>query len=220
MDFFITITTYRREKHLLRLMNHIQRYKKDYTVNGIIINDASFYSFREFDDFGFKYVHLAHHHGRQEFFRIMNMAFDEMKRNNFKYYLNLQDDIILTDDFFDKCVKAWESIKDKNKLILDLRTDDRVGKSLWGIYPVVKVGKFYKSQWFDLVFMSDERIKDKIPKLEFQNIDSSSGVARQLSKRFRKKGFNMYHYERSLVHHGHCESLMNPEVRRKDKLIC
>lgn len=207
---------------MVRLINQINKFKGDFKIKGLILNDASAYSRIEFDNF--EYRQFLHNHGRRYYYRIMNIAFDEMRKKDFKYFINLQDDVILTDDFFNKCIKTWESIKDKDKTILDLRTDERVGKSMWGIFPVNTVntdaGKFYKSQWFDLVFMSDASIKVKMPVLDYYNIDTSSGVARQLTKRFRIKGFNMYHFEKSLVHHGHCESLMNPETRKKQKLIC
>lgn len=220
MDFYITITSYQREKHLDRLLRQIEDMKGSYDIGGVIIVDHCNYSYKE----GWNMINLGQHYGRKGFYQIMNLAFGTMKKHDFKYYLNFQDDIILTDDFFTKCAKIWDNIKDDNKLILDLRNDERAGRSLWGIYPVKIVTfnkkKYYLSQWFDLVFMSDSRIKKVMPTLEYANIDSSSGIARQLTKRFRKKGFNMYHYCETLVNHGHCESLMNPETRKKEKLIC
>jgi len=222
MDFFISITSYKREKNLKSLLKQINDQKGHYKIGGVILIDKCDYGVISHE--GFEVLRFKEHYGRKRFYELMNIAFDKMKQNNFKYYINLQDDIILRDNFFSKCAYLWENIKDDKKIILDLRNDERAGSSLWGSYPVnvINFNKelYYKSQWFDLVFMSDHKIKEYMPKLYYVNMDSSSGVARQITKRFRKNGLNMYHYSKTLVHHGHCESLMNPEIRKKEKLIC
>ena len=101
---------------------------------------------------------------------------------------------------------------------MDLRRDGR--SQLWGA-PLPEFNEGYlKSQWFDMIFMADNFFFENLPPLEFQATPQSSGVARQLTRRFRKKGFNIYQVYHTMVHHGHEESLMNPEERKKNKLIC
>ena len=216
MDFWINITTYKRERPLLRLLDQIKEFGSDYDIEGLIIIDKCSYNKIE----GWNVLNMKQHQGRQGFYNIMNIAFTELRKPEFKYFLNLQDDIILEPDFFDKCIQLWEGIKDVNKIVLDLRNDERIGRSQWGIFSFEEIGNYYKSQWFDLVFMSNSRFKIHAPPLEYCNINSSSGVARQMTKRFRKKGLNMYHSKEILLHHGQIPSLMNPKERKKNKLIC
>lgn len=216
MDFWINITTYKREQPLKRLLAQIKEYGKDYSISGLIVIDHCSYNVIN----GWKVLNMSHHHGRKEFFRIMNRSFNAMRDQKFKYFLNLQDDVTLEPDFFSKCIELWEGIKDSKKIVLDLRKDDRAGRSMWGLYSVDRIGKYYKSQWMDLIFMSDARFRRYAPILDYWNIDSSSGVARQMTKRFRQKGLNMYHSKDVILHHGQLPSLMNPETRKNDKLIC
>jgi len=217
MDFCITITSYRREKHLKNLLRQIEAQKGKYNIKCIIFLDGCHY---HIDYPSWCEVHEVPHHGRRNWFKMINVMWKYVKRHHFLYYYSLQDDITLTDDFFKKTVRLWKSIKDPQKITLDLRADERSGKPLWGNYEVTKMGNVYLTRWVDMIFMADNFFFEHVGPLEYRNMPSSSGVARQVTKRFRKKGYNMYQVVDTMIHHGHIESLMNPEIRKKEKLKC
>ena len=83
MDFLITITTYRRQKPLQRLLNQIEQQMGEYKIKCIVVMDGFDYNIQWPS---WCEPHLVPHHGRQNWFKLINFMWDCCKRERFLYY--------------------------------------------------------------------------------------------------------------------------------------
>ena len=152
---------------------------------------------------------------KDKYYELINANFSNCPSS--KYYLKLDDDIELVNDFFEKCIYAWESIEDTNKLTLNLLRDYRT--EMWGSgNPQSYNDLVCKTGWTDGIFMFDERFLTLFKRIQLKPPPShvkSSGVFRQISRLMRNYG-GMYQVKNTLVYHGDHQSVMNAD--RKEKL--
>jgi len=173
---------------------------------------------------------MSSNHGKKQYWKLCSYVMSILQYNkNFDYYIKLDDDGRLINNFFDKCAHIWESIKDRRKICLNFRLDDREGKPVWtGVKPLkVKFGDIavYKSQWVDMDFCCPYRFFEALgfslrrPKVHrWRNPFTSSGTGRDISTRLHSLGYHLYLTTQTLVIHDGHDSKMNPHERERHPL--
>jgi hypothetical protein len=161
------------------------------------------------------------------FWEIIDLSFKVCKKIDSKYFVYLQDDLKLCDNFFNELKNKYENIKDDKKISLEFRTDNRTERPNWNNFEPQIVGDYIHSNWVELDFICEKKFFDvleyKINEISKNRWDNnpnlSSGVGQQLTQRLLNLGFNMYHTKKSFVEHGDHQSKMNEEERKITKLI-
>lgn len=235
-SIFIWINTYNRPKDLYKLLNDITRSKKKHSLKILIVDDASDENYDNvLDKFSGKlnieYHSMSVNHGKKNYWKLCTYAMGEIRKNlNFDYYIKLDDDGRLVDNFFDRCINVWESIYDTKKICLNFRLDSREGKKVWtGVLPQKKYFgniSVYKSQWVDMDFFAPIQffsalnfyIAKPAPQ-RWRNPYISSGVGRDISTRLVARGLNLYLTTQTLVVHDEHNSMMNPGERNRHPLV-
>jgi len=232
MKFVITITTYNRAEECASLIRQIHRFSPDIEKNVLIIDDFSDANYNHVIElcyeYGYTFKRMAFHHGKMKHWIIADMCiqFGAKNTNKDDYYFYLQDDLILHEDFFNKCINAFESIPDKYKCVLNPCLDTRTGKIWTHIQETIVPGlPIKKTGWIDLRFMATKRFFlivrriISISELRWENDNTlSSGVGKQISQRLARFNIPIYQTTYSLYTHGESESLMNPESRKINDL--
>lgn len=225
-DFCVIITTFNREFMLKELLDDIFR-NNEYKILVTIFDDGSHEEY-DLSNYDVKYIKYIKNNGLKNVWKVITDTFKYCKNINSKYYVYLQDDLKLKDNFFEESVRIYESILDENKLTLGtLMIESQRHQTKWtGILPT-EYDEYYKTQWCELVFICEykffEVLNFKVEEIKPSRWDNnphlSCGVGDQISHRILNKGYNMYHVKTSLVTHGDHESMFLPELRKKEKLI-
>ena len=224
-NFCLLITTYNRPNMLNDLIGQINNQKKDYKVKIVVIDDGSDEKYELPNDV--KYVKYYPNMGKKRFWKIIDSSFKYVKNINSKYYIYIQDDVKIVDNFFEDLVKNYETIEDNDKICLSFLTDHRTNSSNWTNYNPIERGSVIKTQWVELHFICEKKFFDTLnymvepmPQSRWdRNPNLSSGVGWQLSNRLHNLGKGMYHTKLTMVSHGDHESQMNKLERKKNKLI-
>jgi hypothetical protein len=224
-DFCIIITTYNRSEMLKNLLDQINTQKKDYKLKIIILDDGSTEKYDLSDDH--TYIKIFPNMGKKRFWKIINTSFKIVKNVTSKYFIYLQDDVTIVDNFFETLVNRYESINDGRKMALSFLSDYRITKPNWTGFNPIQMGEVVKTQWVELHFICEKKFFDvinyamePIPISRWdRDPNLSSGVGWQLSTRLHKKGFGLYHTNDTLVGHGNHESQMNKTERMINKLV-
>ena len=175
----------------------------------------------------FKYHRFEKNHGKEGFWQIIDQVVMQGREVSWDYFLLLQDDLSLCEDFFGRVLGAWQAIGDENSVI-NLFTDDfRKGRPVWGCeQPAVcelDGVKLWKCNWTDPMFFCTRPALDaleyKIKPINHHAPHLGSRVGQQLTKRWAETGIKIYQGYETFTHHGNHESKMNPELRKKRPLI-
>lgn len=207
LDFYVIINSYEREQMLNQLLIQLKTQLMEYKYEIHVYLDGCSYD----KLLGGVHYHHEKHHGKDKYYKLVEKSFKNARKA--KFYLKLDDDLSLHDNFVENLVSCYESIQDKEFVALNLLRDERNVNYGWHPKPYNDLVRL--TQWTDLIFMTD---RDSFkyfcpgPKPDFIQ---SSGVARQLTRFFNRRG-NIYQVNESLVSHGDHESKMNPE--RKEKI--
>jgi glycosyltransferase involved in cell wall biosynthesis len=225
-DFCVLITTYNRPEMIYKLLDDIDRNKKNYKILVAVFDDGSTekldLSKRDVIKIGM-YPNM----GKKKYYVTYNATFSFVKNIKSKYFIYLPDDVSLVDDFFDESKRLYESITSPKKICLSILTDDRVNKSHWGYKNPKDLGEVLQTQWNDLCFICeknffellDYRVNKISEKRWVNNSNISSGVGHQITQRLNGSDKFLYHVKNSLVYHGIHESKMNKGEREKNNLI-
>ena len=224
-DVCILITTHNRPDMLSELINQIRTQKNDFKIKIIVIDDGSSEIYDIPSDV--KFIKYYPNMGKKKFWKVIDSSFKYIKNINSKYYVYLQDDVKITDNFFNGLVDKYENIDDDSKICLSFLTDHRVNSSNWTNYTPRERGEVIKTQWVELHFICEKKffetlnysIEPILPSRWDRNPNLSSGVGWQLSIRLHNLGKGMYHTKNTFVTHGNHESQMNKLERKKNKLI-
>jgi GT2 family glycosyltransferase len=225
-DFCVIITSYNREEKLKNLLNQISEYK-DLKIFVSVFDDSSFpvYDISEFNVFKITYVK---NNGKKKFWKIISDTYKLCKNINSKYYIYLQDDVVLKENFFQEAVRLYEKIEDPKKISLNtLILENQRGKPKWTNFDPEEYDEYYKTQWTELFFISERKFFEvlnyEVEPVNNKRWDSnpylSTGVGSQISERLLKLGYNQYQVKNSLMKHGDHESVLFGEYRGEEKLI-
>jgi len=238
MFIYVFITTYNRSQRLKILLDDLLQKKGKHKLQIVVYDDASTlrYDFidRYIEKYNIEYVKFDFNHGRYRYWRLINYAFKQIRNTKYDYYIMLPDDVTLCNEFFKRAINTWEAIRDNRKICLNLLLDrGRRGIANWtGFKPVkVKYGGFeiYRTQWVDLCFIADKRffkeVRYRVDSIDFSRWQGkdcellSSGVGAQVSEKLNRSGWHLYQVTDTLVFHGDHPSVMNPEERRRSRLV-
>lgn len=211
LDFYVIINSYNREKQLNRLLVQLKNELTNYKHEICVWLDGCDYQERIE---GVKYISVPHH-GRERYYILFSANIKTLPAA--KFYIKIDDDMVLADSFIKKALTAWHTIKNPSKIILNLLKDQRV--TMWGSDPPVNASKYaLMTDWVDGNFLADgSRFYDLASSFVFHppTVSTSSGVFSQLTKQIRGK-FTMWQVKNTLLYHGNHKSMMNPN--RKEKL--
>lgn len=225
-DFCVIITTYNREKMLKNLLDDIFK-NTQYNILVTIFDDGSKQSYN-LEGYDVKYIKYIKNNGLKNVWKVITDTFKYCKNIDSKYFVYLQDDLRLKEDFFDESVRIFENINDNNKITLGtLMIESQRNQPKWTGFLPIEYDEYYKTQWCELVFICKykffESLEFKInpinPNRWDKNPNLSCGVGDQISHRLLSQGLNMYHVIDSLTTHGDHESMFLPELRKQEKLI-
>lgn len=224
-DFCIFITTHDRSEMLSNLINKLQNQKKEFKIKFIVFDDGSEEKYNLPEEIS--YFKFVPNRGKKKFWTIIDVAFKLLKKVDSSYYIFLQDDVIIKENFFVDLQKTYDEIQDPKKISLSFLSDERIKTPNWTGYTPRVHGNVIKTQWIELHFICEKKLLEILeykmnpinPNRWRSNPLLSSGVGWQMSTRLHKMGFSMYHTKESFVTHGNHESKMNKEERKKNKLI-
>jgi len=225
-DICIIITTYNRQEMLKLLLDDIFNDTK-YKKLVIVLDDAStdVYDLKNYD---VKYIKYVKNNGLKKLWSVINDTFKICKQVSADYYFYLQDDVRLKENFFDESLRIFNKINDEKKISLGtLMVESQRNQPKWTSVQPIEFDEYYKTQWVELFFVCKYNFFEVL-NFEMIPIDKnrwalnenlSSGVGEQLSRRLHNMGLGLYHTINSLVTHGSHESVILPELRKKQKLI-
>lgn len=225
-DFCIFITTYNRPELLYNLLEDIEKSKKNFKIKVFVFDDCSTIK-PDLSKFNIKLLSFFPNQGKKNFWKIINSIFKVAKNINSKYFVFLQDDLKICDDFFQILKIKYENLKDNKKISLEFRTDDRTKRPNWNVFEPQIIGEYILSKWVELDFICEKKLFEvldykinEIPKNRWdKDPNLSSGVGQQLTQRLNSLNLNMYHTKQSLVSHRYETSMMNSDERRLNKLL-
>ena len=225
-DFCVIITTYNRQEMLKKLLKQISEYK-NFKIKTIVFDDCSNPS-PNVDEYDITKITYAKNKGKKEFWKIISDTYKVCKKINSKYYIYLQDDVSLKDNFFSESIRIYEKINDPSKISLNtLILENQRGIPKWTNFQPIEFDEYYKTQWTELFFLCESKffevlnfVVNPIPLGRWDlNPSLSSGVGDQISSRLHQMGWNQYQVKNSLVLHGDHQSMMFSDLRSNEKLI-
>jgi len=227
----IGITTYNRQRECWDVISDVYRCMSGHDVRCHIIDDCSDHlGWPVSDAYGYDWLRYYKHtrnYGKQLFWRTITQMFERWKHDDADYYIYLQDDGRLCDDFITRAVERYESIPcaRKSMLTLDINnlTDRERGRwtklrtkhHTFNGFAIDRIG------WVDAWYICERstlealkwRVNEVSPNRWRRKPNLSSGVNDQLSKRLHSAGRTMWQVRDSLVYYRQTESQMNKEDR-------
>lgn len=235
-SILIWINTFERADSLKLLLDDIKKNLANFKVKILVIDDFSEIDYttmlKQFQDqLNITYHKVNFNHGKQLYWRLCNYALSLIKEeaHSFDYFIKIDDDCRLVNNFLIKCVNIWETILDLQKISLNFLLDNREGKPVWTkTLPrkiLFKNLSLYLSQWVDMNFFCERSMFEvlnynisKQPEIRWKaDPKASSGVGQDISSRLSRK-HHLYMTTETLVIHGECESRMNREERNRHPL--
>jgi hypothetical protein len=217
LDFIITISTFNRNDILSKIIDKINSENSKHNYKIIIYNDGndidSFSKTFESKD-NVSIINGAQNHGKIFYWKSINYLLEEIKKYDYKYCIQLDDDHYPTSSFFDKINKIYASID--QSCITKAVINDNYLDQRWGYKHWVDGGSIYPKVIFETIGYYIRPIP--INRWSKNNL-LSSGVWRQITKRINKYNFKVLTPNISLAKHI-CEkdSIMNTELRKKQPL--
>jgi hypothetical protein len=219
-DYCFIITTFNRQNSLNTLVNKILEQKKGKKFQIVIFDDGSERNYVNYNE-NVKYIKFYLNQGKKRFWYTIDQTFKFIKEINSKYYVYIQDDLIINENFVDEVTNMYENLNDNKKISLEFRTDGRVKRPNWTNFNPKNRGNYIQTQWVELDFIAErkffEALEFKINEVPIKRWNKdpnlSSGVGQQLTERLNKLGYHMYHTKNSMVKHGYEVSKMNYNER-------
>lgn len=230
MKIHIALTTFNRAQELKKLIEDINNESGGNEISINVYDDCSDYNGHIFQsEIYINWFRFTTNNGKQNYWRVIDRAFQDASQIQFDYFFLLQDDCELTNDFFNESIKQWEGIDDEKKVTLCTFVPTNVyTRTMWGgkaIDVEFNNQKYIKGNYVDCIFMcprkSLERLQYRILPISLdweRNPNQSSGVGAQMTYRFSRLKRTMYTVYSSLIKTGGIVSKMNPEERRINPL--
>ena len=186
MDIGFLITTYNRQESCQRVVDALQG-KGDI----LVFNDGC-----DYDISGARQAKRSSHFGKNGYWMTVNQLFS--LRDTHRYYIMLPDDWMPLDDMVEKAINLWESIRDDNKICLNLLYPAIKGLTNWTGFPAKDKGLVYQTQWVDMCFLCEDSFFDAVEKIPRLKPKKSSGVGRYISEKLDRDGYNLYQVKEEL----------------------
>lgn len=217
-NIFISICTFNRPKTLKKLLTEIfkQTTKHNFLISIFDDNSEEDYDFiNEFKGNKLVYYKSKVNNGKHRYWENINHQLNLFKKLKFEYFLQIDDDFLICDNFLNLCVENINkhTKEDKKTMAMRIHKDFRANKQIWGTKNWVDGGTLYKRLFFENIGFYIKPINKNRWKI---NNHLSSGVWEQLSRKMQKFGWSSKNTDKSLVYHiGYKDSKMNPEARKK-----
>jgi hypothetical protein len=222
-DFIITFSTYKRNEMIKTIIQKIYSQDTEYTFKIILLNDGNDIEnfkllFSEFENI--KILHNTQNNGKKKYWESINKLLQEVKRYNYQYLLQLDDDHDPIDNFLNSLMGNLKQHSDETifKLAVNQNylNEKMESQPRWGLKDWVDGGTAYPKIVFDKIgYYMKEIPKSRWHKNEFLG----SGVWEQVSRRLNKYNFKTHTPLESYVNHlGYKDSIMNTELRKKQHL--
>jgi len=229
VDLVIIITTYNRPALLLDLLKDLHR-ELDCEYKIKIYNDHSTEDYSKVKDFlkdninNYEYIYTHKRHNRFRFWELHQRMYAEMVGEDFKYFIQLLDDMRLVKGFYKKAVEQFEACgAGILNIMLPIALNTLLQKERCPFYHVGDM-KFWRKKWNDLCFITTRDYFENIgwtcpaiPAGRWKvNPNASSGVGTALTHAY--KG-DIVIVGRSLLQHTGQQSQMKPHRKGYYALI-
>ncbi len=221
----IAITSYNRPAELRELLERLCELRRGYDITCLVYDDCSELDYadpsRSEGGFEVRYRRMPRRFGKTRYWQLINRIFDDVRNLDFDYFMQLPDDVVPLDDFFDTAVQTWDAIDDPQKICLNLYLDkSRIGRANWTktLPTIEKFGdtNVFRTGWADMIFMADRRflmaLNYRIEAIDakrwMRNPALSSGVGAQIAKRLR--GFSTFQVRNRILESRDIPSQMHP----------
>lgn len=229
MKITVLITTYNRNEHCTNLVKQLLSYCSDkMTIRVAVWDDMSSIPFT-FDDNRVRVFRNSKRRGKEGLYITWQEMFNFAKANRSDFYLFLQDDMSLRDNFFERLLNIWNSLDKPVTLapVID-NTTLKDGISRWGGKRHTRYNEnAMLTHWMDCKALVKDTFFELLNwKMEpisknrwVNNKELSSGVGQQITTRLQIKKANMYHAVPSLCNLLDIKSEMNPTERERKPLF-
>lgn len=219
MKITVIITTYRRPKQLEQLTEALKAQKPDVKIAVISDEPEIEFSTENID------VLLSNKYnlGKRGYWRTVNSLWAHAIKTKADYYVQMVDDSLPKDDFFEEMFKIWDSIDDNQKVAMHIANNGR--EENWTRFKRRSYNEdLYLTQTTEMSFLClPEFIEYRIPPVSHKRWKrdplAGSGVGPALNNHWVRKRLNIYGVKRSLIKKNETESLMNPQERKKNPWI-
>jgi FkbM family methyltransferase len=225
-DVTVVITTYNRPDSLRRLLESLLADAGDRRIDCRIYDDRSTTPYPALpagsERFRISRIEMERHHGKQEYWRVVDRIFRDLEPARSRYVVQLPDDVVAQPGFFDHAIATYEAIRDPDKVCLNLYLDShRIGKANWtAALPQIERHNgvsVFKTGWVDLCYLAGRpffqrlgfRIDPIGPERWRRNPLLSSGVGMQITHRLHGRG--LYQVRQGYLASDDVPSAMNPD---------
>ncbi|NLH49158.1 MAG: glycosyltransferase [Myxococcales bacterium] len=227
----VCITTYNRPANLALLLRQIAAEAADWEVRVDIYDDASTADYSAVralvDSFGgrCRLFQAEKNLGKRGYWKTYHRILRSLADVPEEYFVFLQDDVEICDDFFDVILDCWRAVPERRKIALNLQVDNWGNDHRWTRKkcPVQTAGgrSFLLSGWFDGFWFGTKATLEVLsyavyaidPQRWIDDPRMSSGVFQQITGRLTTVGYNIYRPAQSLVRVIPSPSVMNSDVR-------
>jgi FkbM family methyltransferase len=226
VDVTVVITTYNRPDSLRRLLESLMADAGDLRVDCRVYDDRSTVPYSAMpagsERFRITYVEMERHHGKQEYWRIVDRIFSDLQHSQSRYYVQIPDDVTAQPGFLRHAIETYQQIQDPDKICLNLYLDcHRIGKANWtATLPQIERHNgvsVFKTGWIDLCYLAERRFFETLsfridpigPERWRRNPLLSSGVGMQITHRLQGRG--LYQVRQGYLASASVPSAMNPD---------
>lgn len=226
-DYLILITTHNRPRLLKKTLRRLKSEckGKSFKVKVKVYNDGSTrpyiaaYRYLGWAFKDFEYRELRHH-GKEKYYVVHQIMYEELRKESFKYLIQIPDDMLPIEGFFEKATQRLiESEGDLLNLIIKPSLSENWTKR--NRPHMIKNGlKYWKMPWFECFITTKkfcELMEYTCPKPRKHircDPTRSSGVGAAMSLQFYNQGGHTRVVDNSLLTHEGRQSVM-----RNDKPI-
>jgi len=209
------VSNYMRQEMLMQIINDFNSYNRSgITLDYLIYDDVSDYRINDS-----RFIVNDEHRGKLLYWKTFNEMFQKSKELNYDLYCFIPNDFLNID--IDRIINYAMPMNDYY-YIFNIVNDGRL-KSWSNDEPKNINNEIRRIYFTDCGFFTNrktlEKLEFKIDPILNVNVNSSSGVGKQLTKRINALNIPIFMPIKSIAYHGDHESLMNPDERKINKLI-
>lgn len=209
------ISNYERKRMLNKLINEIQKFNSNHIIiDYMIFDDCSSYEINDKN-----LIINKTHRGKEEYWITFNEMFKYAEKHVYDIYVFTPNDFLKYD--FEKIINY--GIKFKNiPYVFNIINDGR--EKCWNnIMPIILTEEIRLQFFTDCGFFTNYETLSKLSftvnEIPIRGKLIGSQVGAQLTDRLNSQYIPIFTPIKSIAYHGEHLSLMNPELRKENKLI-
>ncbi len=213
------IATYNRPDMLLSLLKDIER-EVSCSYKVLVYNDGSKMDYADVKSMKNVVYKKLDHHGKRYYYKLNQRIYKDLKKEDFKYFIHLADDMRLVEDFQKEAISRYKaSGADVLNLFVTTSLRDQLHKKVYSN----NGHSFIKKRWVDGCYITIRGVLSKhgfkFPAVSdrwFTSPNCSSGCGTALTLMMKRGGTKVVISEKSLVMHNGDHSVMSPDKIRKN----